>query len=143
MKISKRLRSTDGIYSLFGNGEYPVSEIKLAYKHYKKFGIESFIRVLRHEVLHHVCYEKGYGTDHNETFKDMCLENNACLNDIFAKGKYESLVYEGIRTRYKWEYKCPWCDKRFYTKKKLTTTNRKCIICNCPLDNFIVEWIGE
>jgi len=101
MKISKRLRSTDGIYSLFGNGEYPVSEIKLAYKHYKKFGIESFIRVLRHEVLHHVCYEKGYGTDHNETFKDMCLENNACLNDIFAKGKYESLVYEGIRTDYK------------------------------------------
>lgn len=58
--------------------------------------MDSLIRVLKHEIAHHICNMQGKGVYHHTDFKDICLEIGACLGDDFAIGKYKHLRYEGI-----------------------------------------------
>lgn len=130
IKINKQLRANDGLYSLYKYFDGGVeTEIQLAYKHYKLFGICSLDRVLRHELSHHICYMQGESINHTEYFKDICLEINGCLNEDFAIGKYKKLLYYGIETPYKWRYVCPVCGSSFKTKRKIRNENycAKCL----------------
>lgn len=137
IEISKRLRASDGLYKWdHNNTDGHRNKISLAYAHYKKFGIDSLIKILKHEIAHHICSMRGKDVDHGPYFKDICFDIGACMNEFYATGKYKNLAYSGINTRYLWQYECPGCSNGFRTKKKLQETGRGCAICGYPLLKF-------
>ncbi len=137
--INKRLRAVDGLYNVY-MGEFSdiKIEIVLALKHICKYGINSLDRVLRHEIAHHICFKRGYKIDHNDYFKDICLDVHGCLNEQYATGKYKNLYYEGIETSYKWRYICPNCGYFFKTKRKLNNSNYCAKCLKVKIENFII-----
>lgn len=143
IEISKRLRSNDGVYTIHYDldfNEIIYKEIKLAYKHYIKFGIKSFVRVFRHELAHHICNMIGEDPlKHNFPFKLICLDMNACIADRYAVGKFESLKYDsdGLETPYLWKYKCPSCGKMYETKRRLSYRDKGCLYCDCKVNELI------
>lgn len=75
--------------------------ISLAYRHYFLYGGDSLIKVLKHEIAHHICCVRGKDVNHGPYFKDLCLEINASLGEHLATGKYSKLLYVGIETKNK------------------------------------------
>lgn len=135
IEISKRLRANDGIYKWWKEKKTQ-SKIQLAYKHLCNFGVDSLIKVLKHECAHHICCMKGKRVDHGKYFKDLCLKLEACLSEDLCTGKYSKLAYDGIDTLYIWEYRCPNCETRFKTKRALEEPRTFCAICSCPVSQF-------
>ncbi|MFW6014808.1 MAG: SprT-like domain-containing protein [bacterium] len=95
--INKRLRATDGCHKSFAL----YTEIHLAYNHYVEFGFDSLIKVLMHEIAHHIRYMKYEDISHGEEFKKLCKKLNGCLNETHAVGKYKNMSYRGIQTPFK------------------------------------------
>lgn len=135
IEISKRLRTNDGVYRWWAeNGSQ--NKIQLAYKHLCNFGMDSLIKVLKHECAHHICSMKGKQVDHGRYFRDLCLKLGACLSDDLCTGKYSKLAYRGIDTPYIWMYKCPDCKVKFKTKKAIQVSDRVCAECGCSVSRF-------
>lgn len=103
MEMSKQLRANDGLFKVYYDflGRDCEKRIVLAHKHYTQFGIKSLLRVLRHELAHHICYEDGKNMGHDIHFRDLCLELDGVLCENYAIGKYKNLQYRGIETPYK------------------------------------------
>lgn len=135
IEISKRLRSNDGVYKWWIENT-PLSKVQVAHKHLYHFGMDSLIKVLKHEIAHHICCMKGFPVDHGTYFKDLCLEMGACLSDHLCYGKYSKLSYDGIDTPYLWEYKCPKCHVNFKTKRSLNKSGMLCAVCGYPITHF-------
>jgi len=137
IEINKRLRANDGIYKwgVIYKNQFETS-ISLAYKHYIYFGIDSLIKVLKHEIAHHICCMRGKNIDHGPYFKKLCKKIGGCLGLQLATGKYSNLSYIGIETPYKWYYKCPTCKIDFYTKRKLNENNTVCNNCDTEIWKF-------
>jgi len=136
--INKRLRAVDGRYITYKYENELYYVIDLAYKHYQQFGFQSVVKILRHELAHHICNLTGCGIKHCDCFKELCYELKGVMNSDYAKGKYSHMSYKGIETPYKWLYMCPVCKNSFGTKKKLTHDQYGCVFCECPLENFTI-----
>lgn len=123
--INKRFTATDGSYIEYTDDKnnFILRQIDLAYNHYKIFGMDSLMKVLKHEIAHLICSQRGFGLNHYTVFKDICYDIGGCLGKQFASGKYKKLLYYGIETPWKWEYKCPYCGENFKTKRKLNENN--------------------
>jgi len=132
--INKRLRATDGMFVVCHDDNDPnciETGIDLAYNHLKKFGIDSLLRVLYHELAHHIRYEMYQDMEHNDEFNELCYELGGHLDtQHYDKNeKYTCLKYEGIETPDKWEYTCI-CGNVIRTKRKLKMDTRGCIHCD-------------
>ena len=141
--INKRLRATDGTFVVRQDDNDPnwiETEINLAYNHLKEFGIDSLLRVLYHELAHHIRYETYQDMEHNDEFKELCYELGGHLDiQHYNKNeKYACLKYEGIETPDKWEYTCI-CGSVIRTKRKLKMDTRGCIYCGYPLLLFKIK----
>jgi predicted SprT family Zn-dependent metalloprotease len=110
--------------------------LSLAYNHYKQFGADHFIKVLLHELAHHIQYIRSKKIEHDTEFKDICLALGGIMNEQLAQGKYRPcLSYKFIDTPNKYKYTCTGCGNIFYTKRKMDP-KRICLKCGTSVSKF-------
>lgn len=139
IKISKRLKRNNGKakYSYVNK----IGEIKLSHKHYKKFGVDSLIYVLRHEYAHIInCYRNGRPKrPHDRKFKELCRELGGKMNKSLAGAEFADCAWENyIKKEKKFCLTCPECGgkiKRDRVSKKLLE-NYRCGYCQTPVKDF-------
>ncbi len=90
IKISKRLRSSNGKYylELDYNGDVEYCKIIMSKALLDEFGWESFEKTFRHEVAHIANYILYRGERHDESFKRFCRAFGGTMNKSLAGHRY-------------------------------------------------------
>ena len=141
---NSRLKTTAGRFFVtrFAESLTGTPVIQMNPKYYREFGIDRFIGTVRHEMAHFIQYlARGY-TGHNREFKQICADLGGTMNQKMAADTCpDNGTKAYLKSDDKWEYKCPGCNLRIRTKKRLKMNNRGCRHCRTPIRQFTLEKI--
>jgi predicted SprT family Zn-dependent metalloprotease len=145
-EVSRRLKSTNGHIKISSNKrtkEISTISIAIAYDVYKKFGFETFLGTVRHELAHYFAFLITKKLDHCKTFKEICVLLGGTMNRTHAGTEYSvAASADFISKKYEFmhEYHCP-CGWKFGRVKRVsekirTSRSHCCPKCKTPLVKF-------
>lgn len=106
--------------------------IALNLNYYERYGWEEMEKVLRHELVHHYCFENIGDHDHR---------TKLFIEHLFLIGG--EMVAKPMPQKYA-SYECPCCKKQWFFKKKLKEI-LSCKTCggNTYSNQFNIEYISD
>ncbi|BBO00060.1 SprT family protein [Sporolactobacillus terrae] len=115
--FNPRLRTTGGRYLLITHG------LEFNNRQLQHFGIESFVKIIKHELCHYHLHLLGMGYRHRDADFRMLLAK------VGGSRYCEAIPHARTRSSVRYDYQCAVCGAHFKRKRKLDTKRYVCGTC--------------